>query len=298
MARQIKVGIDYFSHDVDILQDRKVKLIKAKHGLVGYAIFLRLLEELYRDKGYYLQIDEDFNILFSDDNNININVYINVLNDCINVGLFNHQLYNNYKILTSKRIQQNYIDAISRRKEVNFIKEYLIITMSELKTFKDSKKVNVYINALNVNINALNVNKSTQSKVKESKVKNNKDIVEQDSTTSIPFKTIIDYLNKKADRNFKHTTASTRKFIKARFNDEFTLDDFKIVIDKKSKEWLNTDMDKFLRPETLFSNKFDGYLQQKEVKEKTDNFSNFEQRYKGYTGEELDKIARRKFNGG
>ena len=70
MARKGKVGIDYFSHDVDMLQDKKIKIIKAKHGLVGYAVYLRLLEELYRENGYYLQIVEDFNILFSDENRL------------------------------------------------------------------------------------------------------------------------------------------------------------------------------------------------------------------------------------
>jgi len=93
MARKGKVGIDYFSHDVDMLHDRKVKILKAKHGLLGYAVYLRLLEELYRDKGYYLQVDEDFNILFSDDNNLDYNVYILILNECIEKGLFNQSLY-------------------------------------------------------------------------------------------------------------------------------------------------------------------------------------------------------------
>ena len=51
MARTSKKGIDYFSHDVDMMQDRRIKLIKAKHGLVGYAIYLRLFEELKAEKG-------------------------------------------------------------------------------------------------------------------------------------------------------------------------------------------------------------------------------------------------------
>lgn len=76
------------------------------------------------------------------------------------------------------------------------------------------------------------------------------------------YKEIIDYLNLKVGKNFKHSTAKTKKCIDARFNDGFTLEDFKKVIDVKSKEWLNTDMAQYLRPETLFGNKFEGYLNQ------------------------------------
>jgi len=165
MARQGKAGIDYFSHDVDMLQDKKIRLIKAKHGLLGYAIYLRLLEELYRENGYYLQIDEDFNILFCGDNNIELNVYILILNDCIEKKLFCDKKYKKHNILTSERIQRNYISGTERRKEVNFTKEYLLLKPKELY----SDKVNVNIESLNVDINSLNANIGTQKKGKESK---------------------------------------------------------------------------------------------------------------------------------
>lgn len=79
-----------------------------------------------------------------------------------------------------------------------------------------------------------------------------------------PFKEIIDYLNLKAKTNFKDSTKTTRTLIGARFRDGFKLEDFKKVIDIKVDEWKNTDMEKFLRPETLFGNKFEGYLNQKQ----------------------------------
>lgn len=76
-------------------------------------------------------------------------------------------------------------------------------------------------------------------------------------------KGIIEYLNIKSNSHYKYSTDKTQTLIKARIKDGFTLDDFKIVIDKKCEEWLGTDFEKFLRPETLFSNKFEGYLNQK-----------------------------------
>lgn len=77
------------------------------------------------------------------------------------------------------------------------------------------------------------------------------------------YKDIVEYLNQKTNRNFSHKTKSTTAKINTRLEEGFTLDDFKKVIDIKSSEWLNdANMQKYLRPETLFGNKFEGYLNQ------------------------------------
>lgn len=78
----------------------------------------------------------------------------------------------------------------------------------------------------------------------------------------IPYKEIVDHLNEKADRNFKHTTDKTKRLIEARLNEGFDEKDFEQVVDIKVAEWKETDMAKFLRPETLFGPKFEGYLNQ------------------------------------
>lgn len=107
---------------------------------------------------------------------------------------------------------------------------------NESKTHQD---VNVIVN-VNDNVD-VNVNKITLAEIRG----------------------IIEYLNIKSNSHYKYSTDKTQTLIKARIKDGFTLDDFKIVIDKKCEEWLGTDFEKFLRPETLFSNKFEGYLNQK-----------------------------------
>lgn len=71
---------------------------------------------------------------------------------------------------------------------------------------------------------------------------------------------VIPYLNKKARTNYRTKTDSTRRYIQARLNEGFTLDDFYKVIDKKVEEWQGTPMEKYLRPETLFGTKFESYL--------------------------------------
>ncbi|NYB73881.1 conserved phage C-terminal domain-containing protein [Sedimentibacter hydroxybenzoicus DSM 7310] len=90
-----------------------------------------------------------------------------------------------------------------------------------------------------------------------------RDIYNRAGSTSDACKEIINYLNEKANRNYKHNTKPTTAKIKARLEEGFTLDDFKKVIDIKVCEWLNdAKMQKYLRPETLFGNKFEGYLNQ------------------------------------
>src|SRR5690554_2898833 len=77
---------------------------------------------------------------------------------------------------------------------------------------------------------------------------------------------IIEFLNEKAGTNFKHSTNKTRDLIKARLNEGFTINDFKTVIEYCCKEWKGKVFsngkigDSYLRPTTLFNNKFDERL--------------------------------------
>ena len=80
----------------------------------------------------------------------------------------------------------------------------------------------------------------------------------------IPYSEIIDYLNKKAGTHYRSGSKAPQRFIRARWHEGFKLEDFKKVIDIKTAEWLdNEDMCKYLRPETLFGTKFEGYLNEK-----------------------------------
>ena len=77
------------------------------------------------------------------------------------------------------------------------------------------------------------------------------------------YSSIVDYLNLKANTKYRSSSNKTKSLIKARINEGYSEEDFKKVIDNKTDEWLNTDMEKYLRPETLFGPKFESYLNQK-----------------------------------
>ena len=76
-----------------------------------------------------------------------------------------------------------------------------------------------------------------------------------------PYEEIIAYLNQVAGKSFSHKTKETQRLIKARWNEGYTLEQFKTVIDVKSSQWLHKpEMLGYLRPMTLFSTKFESYL--------------------------------------
>lgn len=97
---------------------------------------------------------------------------------------------------------------------------------------------------------------------KESKENNNK------PSGLIPYDEIIEYLNQVTGRNYK-VSQKAKQCIKARWEEKFLLEDFKQVINNMSAKWLSDpDMNRFLRPETLFSNKMNGYLNETMIEEK------------------------------
>ena len=71
---------------------------------------------------------------------------------------------------------------------------------------------------------------------------------------------IVDYLNEKAHKNYRSNNKTTIRHINARLKEGRTLSDFKQVIDNRCATWLGTDMEQYLRPETLFGSKFESYL--------------------------------------
>lgn len=78
---------------------------------------------------------------------------------------------------------------------------------------------------------------------------------EDKNIINVGFKEVLGYLKTVTGRNFRESND-----LKARLKD-FSIDEIKSVIDYKAKEWMGSDMQKYLRPSTLFNKtKFEGYL--------------------------------------
>ena len=155
MGRNPKVGLDYFRLECHL--DRKFKLIEADFGLKGFAVVVKLYQQIYGEQGYYCEWDEDVALLFaSDEVKLGCNVVSEIVNAAIKRGLFDKDMFEKYHILTSHGIQKWYFESISRRERVEVIQEYLLIPDAELPK-------NVCRNSISVDRNAISADRNPHS---------------------------------------------------------------------------------------------------------------------------------------
>lgn len=121
----------------------------------------------------------------------------------------------------------------------------------------NSNGVCIELNQQNLIINIVRNKQST--KTIPLPKKNNKELIEN----------VIDYLNEKTNKRFTAKNKQTIRFINARIKDGYNENDFRKVIEIKSAKWLNSSMEDYLRPQTLFSGKMESYLNEKNNKKKT-----------------------------
>lgn len=92
---------------------------------------------------------------------------------------------------------------------------------------------------------------------------NNKYIKEKEIKENNSVFKVIEYLNEKTHSKFRFSSKANRVNICSRIAEGYSVEDLKTVIDVKTKEWLGTEYEKYLCPETLFrESKFERYLNQ------------------------------------
>lgn len=112
---------------------------------------------------------------------------------------------------------------------------------------------------INTNDKTTNINSNINS--------NENNVIEPvKEAEKINYEKIVNRLNELSGASYWHDSKNTRSLIKARFNEGFTENDFMIVIEKMCYLWNKEpkkgekDMRLYLRPSTLFGNKFEQYL--------------------------------------
>ena len=88
---------------------------------------------------------------------------------------------------------------------------------------------------------------------------------------------IIDFLNECTGKSYKANSKLAILNINARLKDGYTKDDFVKVISIKTTKWLGTKWEDYLTPNTLFGNKFESYLNENIIVEKTKQDNAYEQ---------------------
>ena len=91
--------------------------------------------------------------------NVENNTVLEVVNVCINYGLFDKNVFEKHSVLTSRGIQSRYLEATSRRKDVQLVDDYILVSEAELVKFN--------VNIVDVNGNPspskVNVNNNPSS---------------------------------------------------------------------------------------------------------------------------------------
>jgi uncharacterized phage protein (TIGR02220 family) len=257
----------YFSHDSNAKDDPKCVLLIEQLGLEGYGIYWVLIETLRDQPDYKYPI-----------------VLIGALARRYNTTSEKMKaVVNGYGLFTVDENDFFSLSLIRRMEHLDYKRELARIAG------KKSAEKRLQLASGSTDVQPT-FNEGSTSKVNESKVNEIKEDIH------IPFKEIVEHLNIKTGSKYKHNTNKTQDSIKARWNEGFRLDDFKKVIDIKTAEWLNTDMAKFLRPETLFGNKFEGYLNQKLGQQKPQQtpVKNFTERQYDANSLEAQLLARGK----
>lgn len=239
MARPRKQTVDYFPHVC--IHKKTLYIVEQRFGNDGYAFWFKLLEMLGSTEGHYLDLKcvEAWEFLQAK-TMMDSESCINVLGLLANLGAIDKALWLEEKVIWS----QNFVDGIA---DV-YKKRYAETPLKP--SFRTENRVSDTEN--------------TQSKVKESKGKNKDILSGTEHPTARSYETIIEHLNKETSKRFRSSSKTTRKLINARWQEGYREADFIEVIDSQVITWLDdTEKHIYLRPQTLFGENFESYLNNK-----------------------------------
>ncbi len=163
-----KEGIPSFL--LDCRTNDNISEIEAEYGVKGFAVVVRLWQKIYAEKGYYCEWIERSPLLFlsnwfGGNSGVTVSLINEIVNRCLKNGIFDAGMHEDYSILTSARIQEQYFDAVKRRKEILVRKEYLLVSVGKIECIAYENDVSVFRNPKNVCRNDIRESKVSKSKV-------------------------------------------------------------------------------------------------------------------------------------
>jgi hypothetical protein len=127
LSRSIKKGIDYFSLDVGLFSDRKVRRLMRSCGAAAVSVLVKVWCGAYDENGYFICADDDLYFDISAELGLSEDFVREAVQKSIEASLFDSALFERFGILTSRRMQRNYLDATKRRGNAQINSEYLLI---------------------------------------------------------------------------------------------------------------------------------------------------------------------------
>jgi len=110
-GRPLKSGLDYFQHDTTMSHDEKVEALESEYGNDGYATYCKLLEKIYCSDGQYCLNDPVKLLSAAKSCNVNKDRFLEIVDSCVNFGLFDLNIWQSERRLTSERIRRQ-IDIV------------------------------------------------------------------------------------------------------------------------------------------------------------------------------------------
>ena len=138
MARPPGDGVGYWNLDVDFFQNKKVRLLRGEFGIRGVYIYVLILNEVYRDKGYYKKWDYDDCCLMSDSPGVggdcSPNLIAEIVQGCVRRSLFDRRVLDVFGVLTSAEIQRRFLKMVGRSRDtISIVQEYFLLDTSNRK---------------------------------------------------------------------------------------------------------------------------------------------------------------------
>ena len=231
--------MQWFKHMSNMSNNLSVKRLIRKYGLEGYGLYCYIVERIV----YNLSTNDPMPNLdytcddIADETGLDVRKVNDIANFMINEGLLS-------------------IDEITT--QLQCVKVYKYLESSQTRSPKIRQMIDNFKNVSD------NTRQTKTFVIEENKNKNKKENNIYSREESRQCIEIVDYLNKKTGKSFKSNSKATKRFIVARLNEKYTIEDFKKVIDNKCEDWLeDKKMNEYLRPQTLFGTKFESYLNQK-----------------------------------
>jgi hypothetical protein len=202
----MKQGLDYFPLDVSL--STKIELVEAQYGLQGFAIVIKLWQMIYAQKGYYLEWNEEVELLFAKRAGVKSDYLSEIVEALTKRGIFDRDLYEKYQILTSSGCQERYFGVVKqlRRKEIEVDERFLLVKVTDFLPNDNILWKNAYIFNENDNI-------SQQKKRNEMKRNEKKYIGAPNGAPATQKPTLI-----KSNRFIKPTVQEVADYCKERNN--------------------------------------------------------------------------------
>jgi uncharacterized phage protein (TIGR02220 family)/predicted phage replisome organizer len=261
----------------DFFQQKTIKkLRKIAGGDTFTIIYLKMMLVAIKSEGRILHegIETNFHeelALDLDEDEENVRLTINYL---LNHGLMEESLNEFYipESVQNTGKESESAERVRRHREKS-LQCNIAVTASNDKVTES-----------NDNVTACNTEKEIEKEI-ENKSKRKEKEFSRDSND------ILDYLNQVSGSNYRMIKTNL-KLIESLLQQGYTKADFFTVINKKTEEWRGTEMQQYLRPQTLFGSKFDSYLNQPMIKVKTayeKQTDKLKELFDKFGGEENDK---------